>query len=125
MLPTAELGRIYCIEARNSETALQEAAEAYAAFAQARPDSYLTPQAIFGQGRCLEQLGLLDEARALYEDFIAKQADSAWSMRAEDLQNQVTRKIAKAQGKAGTPTAKPVLEITAPAEGATATTTTQ
>jgi TolA-binding protein len=124
MLPTAQLGRIYCIEARNTETALQEAADAYAAFAQANPDGYLAPQALFGQGRCLEQLGQFDEARAIYEDFIAKQADSAWSMRAEDLLNQVTLQIEKAQRKAGTPAATPALKLAAPAEEATATATT-
>ncbi len=123
MLPTAQLGRIYCIEARNNEAALQEAADAYATFAQANPDGYLAPQALFGQGRCLEQLGQLDEARAIYEDFIAKQANSAWSMQAEDLLNQVTRRIAKAQRKAGTPAARSVLKLAAPAEEATATAT--
>ena len=111
LLPTAELGRIYCIEARNSEAALKEAADTYAEFTQARPDNYLMPQAIFGQARCLEQLGQYEEARALYEDFIAKHTDNGWSMRAEDLLNQVTRMIAKQQRKAGTTATKPVLEI--------------
>jgi len=97
MVSTAELGRIFCIEARNYNAAIEEASAAYAAFAVANPDSFLAPQAIFGQARCLEQLGKLDEARAIYEDFIAKQAESAWVIRAEDLLEQVTLQIEKQQ----------------------------
>lgn len=97
MTETAELGRIFCLEARNYNAAIEEAAAAYAAFAEANPESFLAPQAIFGQARCLEQLGKLDDARAIYEDFIAKQAESAWVMRAEDLLEQVTLQIEKQQ----------------------------
>ena len=93
MRPTAELGRIFCIEARNNESALTEAAAAYAAFAQARPDHALTAQAIFGQARCLEQLGQNEEARVIYEEFIANNADSPWVGRAEEALQQVTRTI--------------------------------
>ncbi len=118
MATTAELGRIFCIEARNYSVAIEEAAAACAAFAAANPDSFLAPQAIFGQARCFEQLGRLDEARAIYEDFIANQAENAWSIRAEDSLEQVVLEIEKQQN-AGTEAAPveaaaiPAIEIPA------------
>jgi len=93
LIDTAKLGRIFCIEARNNDAALQEAATAYAAFTQAHSNSFLAPQAIFGQARCLEQLNQLDQARIIYEDFIANTPDSPWIMMAEDQLEQLSRKI--------------------------------
>ena len=118
MVTTAELGRIFCLEARNYNTAIEEAAAAYAAFAAANPDSFLAPQAIFGQARCFEQLGRLDDARAIYEDFIAKQTESPWSMRAEDLLEQVVLQIEKQQAavEPAEAAAMPAIEIPAVAE---------
>jgi tetratricopeptide (TPR) repeat protein len=133
MLTTAELGRIFCIEARNAEASLQEAANAYAAFAKANPDSFLVSQAIFGQARCFEQLGELENARAVYEDFIAKHAESPWILRAENLLEQVTRRIDNPKATTAAPVMPPVapsvlevptiaipapIEIPAPAEAA-------
>ncbi|MBT3193591.1 MAG: tetratricopeptide repeat protein [Verrucomicrobia bacterium] len=93
MVSTAELGRIFCIEARNIGSALQEAAEAYAAFATKYPDSFLMPEAVFGEARCFEQLGAFEEARVLYEDFIADHAENPSRYRAEDLLEQITHRI--------------------------------
>jgi tetratricopeptide (TPR) repeat protein len=122
MTTTAELGRIFCLEARNYNTAIEEAAEAFAAFAKANADSFLAPQAIFGQARCFEQLGKLDEARAIYEDFIAKQTGSPWSIRAEDLLEQVVLQIEKQQAAGSAPVeaaAIPAIEIPAVVDEAT------
>jgi len=93
MSKTAELGRVFCIEARGHNDALNEATAAFAAFAAANPDHYLTPQAVFGQARCLEQLGQLTQARAIYEDFITAHPQNLWSIRAEELLVAVQRRI--------------------------------
>ncbi|HAS84189.1 MAG TPA: hypothetical protein DCS43_16305 [Verrucomicrobia bacterium] len=85
MKTTAQLGRIVCIEARGQAPALQEAATAFAAFAAENKGHFLAPQAIFGQARCFEQLGDLEKARTLYEDFIASHPDDLWNTRAEEL----------------------------------------
>jgi outer membrane protein assembly factor BamD (BamD/ComL family) len=98
-LPTAQLGRLFCIEARGSDDALTEAAEAYAAFATDNPESFLTPQAIFGQARCLEQMGQIEAARTLYEDFIAGHSESAWMPQAETLLEQIKQRIKAASQK--------------------------
>ena len=126
MVATAELGRIFCIEARNHSAAIEEAAAAFAAFATANADSFLVPQALFGQARCYEQLGRLDEARAIYEDFIANQTESPWSVRAEDLLAQVVLDIEKQQNAesgatpevptAAAPAVAPAIEIPAVVE---------
>jgi predicted negative regulator of RcsB-dependent stress response len=87
---TAKLGRVFCIEARGTDAALEDAASAYASFTEASPESFLAPQAIFGQARCLERLNRKDEARVLYEDFIANRTDSPWLPLAEDLLKKIT-----------------------------------
>ena len=89
--PAAELGRIFCIEARGGQEAAREAAVAFAAFAAAQPGHYLAPQAVFGHARCLDQLDRLDEARAIIEDFIAAQPGSPWAARAEELLADIQR----------------------------------
>jgi len=93
MTKTAALGRIFCIEARGRQDAFEEAAAAFAAFASGNPGHYLQPQAVFGQARCLEQLNRLEEARTIYEDYIAAHPDSLWSMRAEELLTAIQRRI--------------------------------
>jgi outer membrane protein assembly factor BamD (BamD/ComL family) len=98
-IPTAQLGRLFCIEARGSNDALTQAAEAYAAFATESPESFLTPQALFGQARCLEQLGQAEAARTLYEDFISAHSESAWMPQAETLLEQIKRRIKAASQK--------------------------
>ncbi len=96
MNKTAELGRVFCIEARGHNDALKEAAAAFAAFAAANPDDSLAPQALFGQARCLEQLGELAQARAIYEDFITSHPASLWTLRAEELLTAVQRRLDRA-----------------------------
>ncbi len=113
MLPTAELGRIYCIEARNYDSALSDAATQFGAFAAEHKDSFLAPQAVFGQARCYEQLGQLEEARAVYEDFVANNTEGMWNMRAEDSLNQINKKIS-ASNDGIMPTAEPSPVVTIP-----------
>lgn len=96
MSKTAVLGRVFCIEARGHSDALKEAAAAFAAFAAANPDDFLAPQAQFGQARCLEQLGELAQARAIYEDFITSHPASPWTLRAEELLAALQRRISRA-----------------------------
>ncbi len=96
MSKTAELGRVFCIEARGHHEALNEAAAAFATFAAANPDHHLAPQALFGQARCLEQLGDLAKARAIYEDFITAHPENLWTIRAEELLSAVQRRLDRA-----------------------------
>jgi len=85
MLKTAELGRIFCIEAEAADDeALKKVIDDFAAFINANPDSFLVPQAIFEQARCLEHLKEFDDARILYEDFIAAETNSPWLPLAEE-----------------------------------------
>lgn len=93
MNKTAELGRVFCIEARGHNDALNEAAAAFAAFATANPNDALVPQALFGQARCLEQLGERKQARTIYEDFITSNLENLWTIRAEELLDAVQRLI--------------------------------
>lgn len=93
MKETADLGRIFCIEARGSKEAFQEAVAAFAAFAAANPEDNLTPQALFGQARCLEQLGDLEQARTIYENFITANPLNLWSIRGEELLSSVQRRM--------------------------------
>ena len=47
----AKLGKSHCVEAQGR---LQEALQGYKQFSREQPRHFLTPQAIFGEGRCLE-----------------------------------------------------------------------
>lgn len=100
MKTTAVLGRIFCIEARGQRESLEEAAAAFATFATDNPGHYLAPQAIFGQARCLEQLDRPEEARAIYEDFIAANPDNLWSTRAEELLASIQRRLKRTNPQA-------------------------
>ena len=42
-------------------------------------------QALFGRAPCLEQMGRYQEAKAVYEDFIAAHPDSGWLAKAEEM----------------------------------------
>ena len=58
--------------------------QAFTEFREAKPEEhFLRPQADLGRGRCLEQLERWDDAKALYEEFIALYPDSAWITQAE------------------------------------------
>ncbi len=88
---TADLGIIHCKEAKNE---LSEAMAAFSAFTKTKgPDHYLTPQSILGEARCLVQLGRNVEAKALYEDFIAANPESAWTPIAEEALSAVNKKL--------------------------------
>ena len=89
MVDGAELGRIYCLEAKGQ---LEEAFKAFAAFSELHPNHFLTVQALFGQARCLEQMGRYAEAKSLYEDFIAAHPDSGWLPKAKELLSLITKK---------------------------------
>jgi hypothetical protein len=90
MAKVAELGRIFCVEARGQ---VNDACTSFAAFAAANPGHYLTPEAIFGRARCLEELGRFVEARVVYEDFVTTHAKSGWLPRAEEALEELPKKI--------------------------------
>ena len=85
---------------------------AYEAYAKQYADHYRQPAARLGQGRCLEQLGRLDEARAVYEDVMTASPDSAWAGQASSYLQVMPKPAAPAA--APTPAAKPAA-ATAPA----------
>lgn len=86
--PAAEIGLAYCTEAEGD---LNGAMEQFRAFVQKNEDSYLKPMAELGTARCLEQLGRREEARIALEDFLAANPGSAWTTRAEDALQRLTR----------------------------------
>lgn len=92
MAAAAELGRIHVSEAMGeTEKSLLD----FIAFASERPDHYLCPQAVLGQGRCLEQLQRNEEARTVYEDFLADHPEGPWSLVAEEKLEIVNARIRK------------------------------
>jgi tetratricopeptide (TPR) repeat protein len=94
----ARLGRIHCLEAQGR---LEAAADEFKAFAEEKGrDHYLTPQALIGQARCLQQTGSYNEARQVYEKVLTEHENSAWAVRAEDLLMRVNDQIA-GQGQGG------------------------
>jgi len=70
------------------------------------------PQAVMGAARCREQLGQFDDARVLYEDFIAANPDSSWLPQAES--GLLFLKKAE-RAKNLPPPAAPAVEAPAPA----------
>ena len=94
MRAAAELGKVHCMEGQRQ---MEKALLGFISFAEKHPGHFLTPQASFGQGRCLEQMGRLTEAKAVYEDFIAGEANSAWIPRAEELLESVDRELKAAE----------------------------
>jgi TolA-binding protein len=91
----AELGKIHCQEAIGQT---EQALAGFSAFVEQHPGHFLKSEAVFGRGRCLETLGRLSEAKAVYEDFIAANPDSGWVSRAEELLEQVKRKLGESAG---------------------------
>ena len=104
MVDGAEIGRIYCLEAKGQ---VEDALKAFAAFAAEHPNHFLAPQATFGQARCLEQMQRYPEAKAVYEDFMAAHPNSGWAPKAEELFSLLVKKM---QNKTGDSTA-PVMEM--------------
>ncbi|NQT92331.1 MAG: tetratricopeptide repeat protein [Lentisphaerae bacterium] len=93
MAAAAELGKIHCTEAMGqTEKALLD----FIAFANERPNNFLNSQAVLGQGRCLEQLRRYEEARTLYEDFLAEHADGPWTLVAEERLELVNGQLRRA-----------------------------
>lgn len=103
MAPAAELGRLHAMEALGRTS---EALAGFQAFAARQPDYFLAPQATFGAGRCLEQLGRPTEARVVYEQFIAAYPASPWVRRADEMLEQVNRRIARGETVAPPPFAE-------------------
>lgn len=92
LIPAAEMGRLHCLEARQQ---FQEALDGFTTFQKTYPTNFLCSQAVFGQGRCLEQFGLLNEARTVYEDFIARDPKNLWVNRAKESLESVNKKLQK------------------------------
>ncbi len=95
MATTAQLGRVFCMEAQGHEGAIREALAGFTAFAAQHPQHYLAPQAVLGQARSLEQLGEGDAALTLYEAFIAAHPDNPWALRAEELMTALQRRLTR------------------------------
>ncbi len=97
--PVAVLGLIHCQEARGGQE--EAALSAYRSFiATYAAHTYLTPQATFGAARCLIALTKLDEARVVYDDFVAGQdEDSSWTYLAEEYLERLDVKSKRAKGQ--------------------------
>ena len=80
----AELGGIFCNEARQTKEDLESALQGFTSFTTKYPDSFLCNEATFGRARRLEQLSRFEEARQIYEDFkVAHPSDNVWQERAD------------------------------------------
>ena len=77
----------------------EEALNQYSGFVTENTNSFVRAEAIMGKGRCLQQLGRLAEAKALYEEFVAANPDSAWTQHAETMLADVTRDMKRAAPK--------------------------
>ena len=84
----AQAGLAHCLEAQGQ---VGEAAEAFRAFADARPESFLAPAARLGQGRCLVLAGKHDEGKRILDLFIAEKAGSAWAVQADEIIQAIGR----------------------------------
>jgi len=93
----AELGRIHCLEAQGR---FQEALEGLKRFVMTHPGHFRLPQALLGLARCEEQLGNLEKAKVLYEDFIAGESNGEWKPVFESLLEALDRRLAKAAREA-------------------------
>jgi tetratricopeptide (TPR) repeat protein len=94
----AQLGKAHCLEAKQQ---YKRALAAFSDFIAGHPEHFLTPQAVFGKGRCLELLGREEEARILYEDFIAANAESGWTLLAEEMREAIGMRTAPPPGASG------------------------
>lgn len=109
MQRSVEVALAYCQEAKGR---YMESAQSFESFAKAQPDHYLFPMAVFGQARSLEQAGQFDEARIVYEDFIAAHSESEWLEEAESSLKYLDMK-ARAREK-GIPYPPPIAEMAPP-----------
>jgi tetratricopeptide (TPR) repeat protein len=113
MADAAALGLAECDEAQFK---LGDALKAYENFAMTRSHSFLYAQAIFGKGRCLEQMSRFDEARAVYEDFITAHPKDPSAQRAETALMYVGKAKRAAEKRAlQPPAAAPQAAAPAPA----------
>jgi len=72
---------------------LEEARSGYRRFIDANPDHFLVAQATFGEASCHQQLGRLQDAQIIYEDFITTSTNSPWVQLAERQLAAVERDI--------------------------------
>ncbi|NLB65685.1 MAG: tetratricopeptide repeat protein [Lentisphaerae bacterium] len=77
--PNARLGRAASLEALDDFAGAADAFED----AAGRVEGFLLLQATLGAGRCREQLGQLDEARAIYEDYLVAHPEGDWQAQIE------------------------------------------
>jgi len=76
---------------------LEAARSGYRSFIDANPDHFLVAQAIFGEASCHQQLGQLQDARIIYEDFITTSTNSPWVQLAERHLASVERDIERTE----------------------------
>ncbi len=76
MAAFAQLGVALCDEALGADAAALAAYTKLAVEQAAR--EMIGPQALFGKARLLDRAGKTDEARAIYEEFVAGHAGSPW-----------------------------------------------
>jgi TolA-binding protein len=94
---TAVLGRLFSLEAMGSDEQIQQAEAGFRAFADANPDHYLYPQARLGEARCKQLLGQLEEARGIYEQFLATYPENPWVLQIEERLADLERKMGREQ----------------------------
>ncbi len=94
---TAVLGKLFSLEALGAPEQIEEAEAGFRAFAENNPGHYLYPQARLGEARCKQHLGMLEEARSIYQNFLATHPDNPWEMQIEERLMDLERKIRRQQ----------------------------
>ena len=97
LVNTATLGRLFSLEALGAPEQIEEAEAGFRAFAENNPEHYLYPQARLGEARCKQHLGMLEEARTIYQDFMAAHPENPWEMQIEERLMDLERKIRRQQ----------------------------
>lgn len=92
---TAEMGRLMCMEAAGRSA---EALAGLTAFTnQYAAQLYMIPQAIFAKARCLQEMGQLVEAKAVYENFFVANTNNGWAAQAESSIALIDRQLRKGE----------------------------
>jgi len=95
LIDAAHMGKIVCVEAQGLP---DRALESYREFAASRTNSFLRTEAVFGTGRCLEQLDRLEEARQVYEELVVDLPYDLWAGRASEALRELDIELKRRAG---------------------------
>jgi tetratricopeptide (TPR) repeat protein len=109
MLDSARMGEWHSREMLGQ---IQEALRGFAQFVDQHAESPLAPQAVFGQSRCMEAMGLYENARGVLERFIESDRHAEWKDMAQKKLKALDRRATRTAASAVIPV--PPAESSAP-----------